>query len=157
MTIKRTEELEPGDVIQVAGRWRTLVTRTSAAGSDGDWDLELDPPPVEIPPGPLRRRGSEKWFLREDARENPYLPATDREILEQEGPGGPGGVGFRANTGRRAGRSSARVYGFGDFTFEYNSLTGDVTVTGVVIVEPLEPGKVRLSSKRRGGTTGVKV
>jgi len=42
---------------------------------------------------------------------------TYREILEREGPGGPGGVGFRANAGNRAGKSSARVYGFGDFTF----------------------------------------
>jgi hypothetical protein len=73
-------------------------------------------------------------------------------------PGGPGGVGFRANAGNRAGKSSARVYGFGDFTFEYNSLTGDVTVTSrtrYLGVEPVEPGRARLSSKRREGAPGV--
>ncbi len=83
---------------------------------------------------------------------------TYREILEQEGPGGPGGVGFRANAGNRAGKSSARVYGFGDFTFEYNSLTGDVTVTSrtdFLLVEPTKPGQARLTSKRRQGQPGV--
>lgn len=65
---------------------------------------------------------------------------------------------FRANAGNRAGKSSARVYGFGDFTFEYNSLTGDVTVTsrtGLIVVEPTRPGQARLASKRREGAPGV--
>jgi len=63
MTTKRTDELAAGDVVQVAGRWRIVRSRTPAGS---DWDLELDPPVVEAPPGPLRRPGGEKWFIRED-------------------------------------------------------------------------------------------
>jgi len=86
--------------------------------------------------------------------DNPHLPVEYRRRLEQDG---PNGVGLMVNAGNRAGKTSARVYGFGDLTFEYNSLTGDVIVTGVQVVEPLEPGKIRLSSKRRGGSAEVGV
>jgi hypothetical protein len=40
-------------------------------------------------------------------------------------------------------------------TFEHNPLTGDTIVSGVLIYEPLAPGKIRLSSKRRGGSTEI--
>lgn len=83
---------------------------------------------------------------------------TYREILEAEGPGGPGGVGFRANAGNRAGKSSVRVFVLGDITFEHNPLTGEVTATsrtGFLLVEPTVPGQARLASKRRVGQPGV--
>jgi hypothetical protein len=51
-----------------------------------------------------------------------------------------------------AAKTSARVYVSGGMTFEHNPLTGDTIVTGVLIYEPLAPGKIRLSSKRRGGS-----
>lgn len=159
MTTKRTDELEPGDVIQVGGRWRIVRSRTRPAGSL-DWDLEVDPPPVEIPPGPLRRPSSEKWFIREDGadlqafanrveRENPYLPDGYRRKLEQHG--------------RRAGKSSSIPppgMGFGDFVIEFNSLTGDLTITSrteTIVVEPVRPGRIRLTSKRHDPNVGVKV
>jgi hypothetical protein len=53
--------------------------------------------------------------------------------------------------------TSARVYASGGMTFEHNPLTGDTIVTGVQVVEPLEPGEIRLSSKRRGGGAEVGV
>jgi hypothetical protein len=56
-----------------------------------------------------------------------------------------------------AATTSARVYASGGMTFEHNPLTGDTIVSGVLIFEPLAPGKVRLSSKRRGGPDEVGV
>jgi hypothetical protein len=58
---------------------------------------------------------------------------------------------------RPATATSARVYASGGMTFEHNPLTGDTIVIGVQVVEPLEPGKIRLSSKRRGGSAEVGV
>jgi hypothetical protein len=52
-------------------------------------------------------------------------------------------------------KSSARVYASGGMTFEHNPLTGDTIVSGVLIYEPLAPGKIRLSSKRRGGSAEI--
>jgi len=58
---------------------------------------------------------------------------------------------------RQPRKSSARVYASGGMTFEHNPLPGDTIVTGVQVVEPLEPGKIRLSSKRRGGSAEIGV
>ena len=58
--------------------------------------------------------------------------------------------------GRRAvSKASARVHVSGGMTFEHNPLTGDTIVSGVLIYEPLAPGKIRLSSKRRGGSAEI--
>lgn len=46
---------------------------------------------------------------------------------------------------------------YGDMVVDFNPLTGDLIVTGVALVTPVEPGKIRLSSKRRQGDTGVGV
>lgn len=131
MTTKRTDELDAGDVIQVGGRWRVLVSRTRPTGSDGDWDLVFDPPPVEVA-GPLRRPSSEKWFIREDAAD---LQAR----------------------GRRAGKQSTA---FGDFLIQFNPLTGELMITSqteVLVVEGLRPGVARLTSHRHDPNVGVKI
>lgn len=50
--------------------------------------------------------------------------------------------------------------GYGAFVLEFNPLTGDLTVTsrtGVLTVEPIEPGKMRLSPRRRDDGIGVTV
>jgi len=120
MTTKRTEELEPGDVVQVGMRRRVLVSRTAAGD---EWDLVLDPPVIEVPKGVLRRPSGEEWFVGND-KVTEMPPSRMR---------------------------------YADMVVDFNPLTGDLTVTGVVLVTPIEPGKIRLSSKRRQGGTGVVV
>lgn len=67
---------------------------------------------------------------------------------------------YRAAPQDLRGSSSARVMGFADFAIEFNSLTGDLTIasrTETIVVNPVSPGKIRLSSKRRDGEDGVRV
>lgn len=60
-------------------------------------------------------------------------------------------------SGNESQRGMQQVTVHGGLRFEFNSLTGDTIVTGVQVVEPLEPGRIRLSSKRRGGSAEVGV
>lgn len=56
--------------------------------------------------------------------------------------------------------SSPSEITFGDLTFKLNPLTGETTVTSrtrVLVVEPLEPGQARLTSRRRDPRTGVRI
>jgi len=80
MTTKLTEELDPGDVVMVAGRLRIVRARTAVDG--GFWDLDLDPRVVEIPTALLRRPSGETWNLY-NGQDVPDLASRIRQRVQR--------------------------------------------------------------------------